>query len=59
MSIKSEQYNSLKRVKQYLLDELHPKTRCKTEAERKNKIHFCLRHFPFLKEDGEPIFSVH
>lgn len=59
MSVKSEQYNSLMLVKEYLKNELDPQTRPKNHTERRKIILSCLRHFPFLKDDGEPIFSVH
>ena len=59
MSVRSEQYNSLKKVRQYLIDELNPESRPKNHTERKKRILSCLRHFPFLKEDGEPMFSTH
>lgn len=63
MSLKYEQYNSLKKTKNFLqsiaLDT--EKTRSKKAQEIKTKLKkeafSCLRHFPFLTGLGQPIFS--
>jgi hypothetical protein len=57
MSVKSEQYNSLIKTRRFLVDLLDSKERPKTVSEMKKRSLECLRHFPFLKEDGEPMFS--
>lgn len=56
MSIKIEQYQALKNTRNFLRELLTPE-RPKTARELKEKATRCLRHFPFLKETGEPIFS--
>lgn len=38
-------------------DLLFTDTRPKTVKELKARAYSCLRHFPHLKENGEPIFS--
>ncbi len=59
MSLKHEQYNSLLRTQEFLYDILDPKKRPKTQKEMKDRVRRCLRHYPFLSEKGEPIFSKH
>jgi len=54
MSLKYEQYHSLKMTKEFL-QELLMKT--KPRKEIKEKIRMCLRHFPVLEDSGKPIFS--
>ena len=56
MSLKFEQYNSLLKTRKFLRDLLLP-TRPKTAKEIKARAYSCLRHFPFLKENGEPMWS--
>jgi len=57
MSVKEEQYRSLKMTRELLFDLCDTKRRPKTVKETKDRVRYCLRHFPFLKEDGEPMFS--
>jgi hypothetical protein len=57
MSLKYEQYNSLKLTRSFLCDLLSTKTRPKTIRETKERVYQCLRHFPRLEENGKPIFS--
>jgi hypothetical protein len=57
MSLKFEQYESLKRTRELLFDLLDPKKRPKSVKETRNRVFSCLRHFPPLREDGEPVFS--
>jgi hypothetical protein len=57
MSLRYEQYWSLRRTRQLLADLLHPSTRPKTVKELRGRASACLRHFPFLEESGKPIFS--
>ena len=57
MSLKYEQHRSLLMTREFLLDLLQPNTRPKTVAETKERVRRCLRHFPPLKENGEPLFS--
>lgn len=57
MSLRYEQYRSLKRTKELLYDFLDPKKRPKTVKEMKERASRCLRHFPALDEKGKPLFS--
>jgi hypothetical protein len=57
MSLKSEQYESLRRTRELLYDLLDSKKRPKSVKETKDRASRCLRHFPPLREDGEPLFS--
>ena len=56
MSLKYEQYRALLRTREFLRDLLLP-TRPKKAKEIKARAYSCLRHFPFLKENGEPMWS--
>lgn len=57
MSLKYEQYNSLLATRNFLYDLLDTQKRPKTVRETKERVRHCLRHFPILKGNGEPIFS--
>jgi hypothetical protein len=57
MSLKYEQHHSLKKTQSFLRDLLFTDTRPKTVKELKDRAYSCLRHFPHLKENGEPMFS--
>ena len=57
MSLKYEQYNSLVKTQKFLRDLLFTDTRPKKVSELKERAYRCLRHFPHLKENGEPMFS--
>ena len=57
MSLRYEQYNSLKRTREFLRSLLSPETRPKTVKELREKVHRCLRHFPPLHESGQPRWS--
>lgn len=57
MSIKKEQYYSLLITREFLRSLLHPHTRPKNITEMKQGALRCLRHYPFLDEDGKPRFS--
>lgn len=57
MSLKHEQCYALYKTREFLRDLLHHSTRPKTVKEIKDRAYSCLRHFPFLKDNGEPIFS--
>ena len=57
MSLRYEQYWSLRRTRQLLSDLLHPSTRPKTVKELRARASACLRHYPFLEESGKPIWS--
>ena len=57
MSLRYEQYASLRRTRQFLADLLHPSTRPKTVKELRGRASACLRHFPFLEDSGKPMWS--
>lgn len=57
MSMKDEQYNSLRLTKEFLYDLLDTKKRPKTQKEMTDRVKRCLRHYPFLEADGKPMFS--
>ena len=56
MSLLHEQHRALLRTRKFLRD-LLLQTRTKTAKEIKARAYSCLRHFPFLKENGEPMWS--
>lgn len=58
MSIKVEQFRSLKITKEFLRDLVDPKERPKNVKEMKERVFGCLRHFPPLDENGKPRFSA-
>jgi hypothetical protein len=57
MSLRSEQYYALKKTQDFLRDLLFTDTRPKKVSELKARAHSCLRHYPFLDNDGKPMFS--
>jgi hypothetical protein len=57
MSLKFEQRRALLIARQLLRDLLHPLTRPKTVKELRDRASSALRHFPFLTEQGEPMWS--
>ncbi len=57
MSLRYEQYNSLKRTQEFLRSLLTAETRPKTVKELREEAHRCLRHFPPLHESGQPLWS--
>jgi hypothetical protein len=57
MSLKREQYQALQRSRQLLYELLDSKTRPKRVSELRDRVARCLKHFPPLDENGEPLFS--
>jgi hypothetical protein len=57
MSLRYEEFRSLRRTRQFLADLLHPSTRPKTVSELRARASACLRHFPLLEKSGKPMFS--
>ena len=57
MSLKHEQYRALKHTRELLYDMLYPSTRPKKASEMRERANRCLRHFPMLMENGQPVFS--
>ena len=58
MSLRYEQYNALRKSRDFLRSLLSPETRPKTVKELREKAHRCLRHFPPLHESGQPLWSL-
>jgi len=56
MSLRNEQYNSLRKTREFLRLLMTPQ-RPKRAKEIKEMAYSCLRHFPFLTENGEPMWS--
>ncbi len=57
MSIKREQYYSLKLTREFLFEILSMKSREIKLSTLKQKASRCLRHYPALRDSGEPVFS--
>jgi hypothetical protein len=57
MSLKFEQRRALLKARDLLRDLLHPSTRPKTVKELRERAASALRHYPFLDERGEPMWS--
>lgn len=57
MSLRFEQRRALLRSRELLRDCLDPKLRPKTVKELRQRASSALRHFPFLDERGEPMWS--
>ena len=57
MSLRHEQRRALIKARDLLRDLLHPSTRPKTVRELRERASCALRHFPFLGERGEPLWS--
>ena len=58
MSLKNEQYYSLVKTQEFLRDLLNVDQYPKTKKEMRDRAYRCLKHFPHLKETGEPMFSL-
>ena len=58
MSLRYEQYNSLKQTKEFLRALIYLKTRPRMIQELREQAHRCLRHFPPLYESGRPLWSL-
>lgn len=57
MSLRFEQYRSLKATRELLRDISDPSFNMKAVTPIRERARYCLRHYPFLKEDGAPMFS--
>ena len=57
MSLRYEQYHSLQMTKEFLRDLLTVEDYPKTKGEMRERAFLCLRHFPFLHENGQPMWS--
>ena len=56
MSLRYEQYNALKTTREFLRSILDGSAPSK-KVDLRDKAYHCLRHFPFLHDNGQPIFS--
>ena len=57
MSLRYEQYRSLKMTKEFLRDLLTGENYPKTKKKMRKRASACLKHFPFLYENGQPMWS--
>ena len=57
MSLRYEQYNSLMRTQEFLCDLFSVEDYPKTKKEMRERASACLRHFPCLHENGQPMWS--
>ena len=58
MSLRYEQYNSLKITRELLFDLLEVKRYPKTKKEMRRRASACLKHFPPLSPtSGQPLWS--
>jgi hypothetical protein len=57
VSLRREQYWALRKTQDFLRDLLFTETRPKKVSELKERAYRCLKHFPFLDDDGRPMFS--
>ena len=56
MSLRRQQYNALKETRQFLRDILFWTGRM-SHKEMKTRARDCLKHFPFLYDNGQPKWS--
>ena len=57
MSLRYEQYHSLNITHRFLRDLLTVEEYPKTRKDMRERASACLRHFPFLHENGQPMWS--
>lgn len=57
MSLRYEQYAALKRTREFLRDLFTVDKYPKTKKEMRERAYRCLKHYPFLHESGQPIWS--
>jgi hypothetical protein len=57
MSLRHEQYRSLKHTREFLFSLLDPSVTKRVPRAIRKKASACLRHYPTLRENGEPMFS--
>ena len=57
MSLRFEQCNALLKTKAFLRDLLQEHKGPWTKKELRERAYRCLKHFPFLNENGHPLFS--
>ena len=57
MSLRYEQYNAIKMTRELLVSLLYPKETPGVPKQIRLRAGRCLRHFPFLRESGQPMWS--
>jgi len=57
MSLRFEQYNALLMSKEFMRSLLDPKATPRIPRGIRETAYRCLRHYPFLEENGRPRFS--
>ena len=57
MSLRIEQYRALKMTNEFLFEMLDPKKTPRVPGDVRRRASHCLRHYPVLRENGEPMFS--
>ncbi len=58
MSLRYEQYRSLLITRDFLRELLTVDGYPKTKREMRERAYRCLRHYPFLDEQGQPYWSL-
>jgi len=58
MSLRYEQYAALARTREFLSDLLTVEAYPRTKKEMRIRAAACLRHFPLLHHNGQPIWSA-
>ena len=57
MSLRYEQCMALKLTREFMRDLLGCEHYPRTKREMRKRASACLRHYPFLRPNGEPLFS--
>lgn len=57
MSLRYEQYQSLRRTRKLLCTLIRARQKDLRIGELRKEASACLRHFPYLTEQGQPIWS--
>ena len=57
MSLRYEQYRALLITRELLRDLLTTDKYPKTKREMRERVYRCLKHYPFLDEQGQPYWS--
>lgn len=57
MSLRYEQYNALRATRAFLRSLLTVDGYPKTKKEMRRRVSACLRHYPFLHDTGQPMWS--
>ena len=57
MSLRFEQYRALQYSATFMSDLLDPKKTPRVPKRVRERAYHCLRHYPYLAPNGEPVFS--